>query len=132
MAEYGEAVMSVDELFKVVDNLSEPDLDDLVKRALFVRARRKTQVLSEAETGLLLAINQGMPATLHERYEQLLELRDDERLTVAESAELLAISGQIEGWGVRRIEALAQLATLRQVPLPELMNDLGIHSPGVN
>jgi hypothetical protein len=131
MAEYGEAVMSVDELFKVVDSLSEPDLDNLVKRALFVRARRKTQVLSEAETGLLLAINQGIPATLHERYEQLLELRDDERLTAAESAELLAISGQIEGWGVRRIEALAQLATLRQVPLPELMSDLGIHSPGV-
>jgi hypothetical protein len=131
MAEYGEAVMGVDELFKVVDNLSEPDLDDLVKRALFVRARRKTQVLSEAETGLLLAINQGIPATLHERYEQLLELRDDERLTAVESAELLAISGQIEGWGVRRIEALAQLATLRQVQLPELMSDLGIHSPGV-
>ena len=123
--------MSVDELFKVVDNLSEPDLDDLVKRALFVRARRKTHVLSEAETGLLLAINQGIPSTLHERYEQLLGLRDDERLNEADSAELLAFSGQIEGWGVRRIEALAQLATLRQVPLPELMSDLGIHGPGV-
>jgi hypothetical protein len=123
--------MSVDELLKAVDDLSEPDLDHLVDRALFVRARRKANVLTAEETVLLSAINQGIPSALHDRYEVLLEKRDDETLTEAEYAELLDISDQIEAFGVKRIEALAKLATLRQVPLLKLMDDLGIQSPGV-
>jgi hypothetical protein len=123
--------MSVDELLKAVDNLSEPDLDHLVKRALFVRAKRKTNVLTVAETDLLLEINRGIPEQIHERYETLLEKRDDEALSEAEYRELLDLSNQIEGFGVRRIEALVKLATLRQVPLPKLMDDLGIQSPGI-
>jgi hypothetical protein len=123
--------MSVDELLKAVDNLSEPDLDHLVDRALFVRARRKANVLTTEETVLLSAINQGIPSKLHDRYEILLEKRDDETLTEAEYAELLDISDQIEAFGVKRIEALAKLATLRQLPLLKLMDDLGIQSPGV-
>ena len=123
--------MSVDELLKAVDSLSEPDLDNLVKRALFVRARRKMNVLTAAETDLLLEINQGIPAQVHDRYEVLLEKRDDETLTEADYRELLDLSSQIESFGVKRIEALAKLATLRQVSLPKLMDDLGIQSPGV-
>jgi hypothetical protein len=123
--------MSVDELLKAVDNLSEPDLDHLVDRALFVRARRKANVLTTEETVLLSAINQGIPSKLHDRYEILLEKRDNETLTEVEYAELLDISDQIEAFGVKRIEALAKLATLRQLPLLKLMDDLGIQSPGV-
>ena len=123
--------MSVDELLKAVDSLSEPDLDNLVQRALFVRASRKTNVLTAAETDLLLEINQGVPAQVHDRYEVLLEKRDDETLTEADYRELLDLSSQIESFGVKRIEALAKLATLRQVSLPKLMDDLGIQSPGV-
>jgi hypothetical protein len=123
--------MSVDELLKAVDDLSEPDLDHLVDRALFVRARRKANVLTADETTLLSEINQGIPAKLHDRYEILLEKRDDETLTEAEYAELLDISNQIEAFGVKRIEALAKLATIRQVPLLKLMDDLGIQTPGV-
>jgi hypothetical protein len=124
-------MMSVDELLKAVDDLSEPDLDHLVDRALFVRARRKANVLTTEETVLLSAINQGIPSELHDRYEILLEKRDDEILTEAEYTELLDISNQIEAFGVTRIEALAKLATIRQVPLLKLMDDLGIQSPGV-
>jgi hypothetical protein len=123
--------MSVDELLKAVDDLSEPDLDHLVDRALFVRARRKANVLTTEETVLLSAINQGIPSELHDRYEILLEKRDDEILTEAEYTELLDISNQIEAFGVKRIEALAKLATIRQVPLLKLMSDLGIQNPGV-
>jgi hypothetical protein len=123
--------MSVDELLKAVDNLSEPDLDHLVDRALFVRARRKANVLTAEETVLLSAINQGIPSALHDRYEILLEKRDDETLTEAAYAELLDICNQIEAFGVKRIEALAKLATIRQVPLLKFMEDLGIQSPGV-
>ncbi|MBD1855472.1 MULTISPECIES: hypothetical protein [Leptolyngbya] len=80
---------------------------------------------------MLLEINQGIPTDLRDRYQGLLEKRDEGGLADAEYAELLDINGQIEAIGVRRIEALAELATIRQVPLLKLMDDLGIQSPGV-
>jgi hypothetical protein len=123
--------MSVDELLKAVEDLSEPDLDSLVNHALYIRSRRKSNVLTAEETALLLEINQGIPAELHDRYEALLDKRDEETITETEYAELLGLSSQIENFGVKRIESLAKLATIRQVPLTQLMKDMGIHSPGV-
>ncbi len=123
--------MNVDELLKAVDELGEADLEHLIEGALFVRARRRAPVLSSEETALLLEINQGVPSELHDRYQVLLEKRDGDVLTDAEYAELLDISNQIEGIGVKRIEALAKLALIRQVPLLKLMENLGIQSPGV-
>jgi hypothetical protein len=123
--------MSVDELMRAVDSLSEPDLENLLDRVLFTRARRKAPVLSHEETVLLLEINQGMPSELHNRYEVLATKRDDDALTEAEYAELLDVGDRMEGFGVKRLESLIKLATIRQVPLPQLMTDLGIQSPGV-
>jgi hypothetical protein len=131
MSDFCEAVMSVDELLKAVDNLSESDLEHLVDRVLSVRARHRASVLTSEETVLLLEINQVVPHELHDRYQVLLEKRDDETLADAEYAELLNISNQTEHFGVKRLGALAKLATIRQVPLLKLMNDLGIQSPGV-
>ena len=123
--------MGVDELLKAVDHLSEPDLDSLVDRALFVRASRRVPVSSPAETTLLREINQPIPLELHDRYRVLADKRDDEALTEAEHSELLDIGNQIEWFGVTRLEAMAKLANLRQVPLLQLMDDLGLQSPGI-
>jgi hypothetical protein len=126
-----KAVMSVDELLKALDELSEADLENLVDRALSVRARRRAPVLTPEETELLLEINQGIAPELSDRYQVLLEKRDNETLSEAEYTELLEVSNQIECFGAKRLEALAKLATIRQVPLLKLMDDLGIQNPGV-
>ena len=123
--------MSVDELLSAVENLNEPDLESLVNRALFLRARLRSSVLSSEETGLLREINQGIPQALNERYQVLLEKRDAETLSQVEYEDLLAVGEQIEAVGVKRIESLAKLSTIRQVPLLTLMDSLGIQSPGV-
>lgn len=123
--------MSVDELLKVVEDLSESDLDHLVNRALFVRARRRASVATPEESTLLREINCGIPAELSDRYEILADKRDDETLTEAEHTELLAIGDQIEKLSVQRLEALVKLAELRQIPLLQLMADLGIQTPEI-
>ena len=61
----------------------------------------------------------------------LLEKRDAEIFSEVEYGELLVVGEQIEAIGVKRIEALAKLSTIRQVPLLTLMDSLGIQSPGV-
>ena len=83
--------MSVDELLMAVEDLSEPDLVNLVNRALFLRARRKASVLSSEETVLLKIINQGIPKALQERYQLLAEKRDEELLSASENQELLSV-----------------------------------------
>lgn len=123
--------MSVDELLMAVEDLNEPDLENLVNRALFLRARRKASVLSSEETVLLRIINQGIPKELNDRYQFLADKRDEEILSELEYEELLSTGHQIESIGVERIEALAKLSTIRQVPLLTLMESLGIQSPGV-
>jgi hypothetical protein len=123
--------MSVDELLRAVDDLSEPDLENLLNRTLFVRARRRGPIATPEESTLLREINRGIPAELSDRYEVLADKRDDETLTEAEYQELLGIAEQIEAFGVKRLEALVKLSDQRQVPLLQLMADLGIQTPEI-
>ncbi|XGV94603.1 MAG: STAS/SEC14 domain-containing protein [Leptolyngbya sp. BL-A-14] len=121
--------MSLDELLNAANQLSETDLETLVNGILLLHARRKAPILPSQEASLLLQINQGIPSDLHQRYYSLTEKRDAETLTPDEYEELLSLSDRIELLTAQWAEALVKLATLRQVPLPQLMDDLGIQSP---
>ncbi|MBE9032415.1 hypothetical protein IQ266_22000 [filamentous cyanobacterium LEGE 11480] len=44
---------------------------------------------------------------------------------------MLELGDQIDELAAKRAEALAQLAAIRQIPLMQLMDDLGIQGPGV-
>jgi hypothetical protein len=118
--------MSLDELIKAADRLDATDLDSLLQKVVYLRARRKTAVLPEDEAQLLLRINQGIPADLLAQYQLLLQNRDAETLTDSEHDRLIQFSTQIEQIGSQRLEALAHLAQLRQVSLLDLMETLGI------
>jgi hypothetical protein len=118
--------MSITELLQAVNQLNEPDLDQLVDRVLLLRAKRKNNILSAAETELLLHINQG---DLHQPYQALEKKQDAEILTNGEYEELLELSDRIEILAAERAESLVKLAQLRQVPLMQLMNELGIKAP---
>jgi hypothetical protein len=118
--------MSLDELIKAAHQLDETDLEQLLHQVVFLRARRKAQVLPEEEAQLLLNINQGIPADLRAHYQILCQKRDAETLTDVEYETLIQLSNQIEQIGAQRLEALASLAQLRQVSLLDLMGTLGI------
>jgi hypothetical protein len=86
--------------------------------------------LPQAESELLLKINQEFPSELRKRYNELTAKRDAETLTPDEYDELLRLTDQIEMLQARRIEYLSELASIRKVSLPKLMDDLGISGPG--
>lgn len=121
--------MSLTELLQAANELDELDLEVLVNQVLILRAQRKSSVLSEDETGLLLQINEGVPEEIHQHYRALVMKRDAEMLTAKESEELLGLSDRIEVLAAVRAGALVQLANLRQVPLMQLMDDLEIQTP---
>jgi hypothetical protein len=121
--------MSITELLQSVDRLNEPDLDQFLDRVLMLRAKRKNNILSAAETDLLLQINQGVPIELHQQYQALKKKQDEEILTGGEYEELLELSDRIEILAAERAGSLVKLAQLRQMPLTQLMNELGIKAP---
>jgi hypothetical protein len=126
--------MSVDELIAAANTLNEPDLDRVLHQIATLRARRKSPVLPEEESKLLLKINQPVPSDLRwsttdlrsSDYQVLLEKREAETLTDDEYSSLIELSQRIESIGAERLEALATLAQLRQTSLLELMKTLGI------
>jgi hypothetical protein len=120
--------MSIDELIKAANQLNETDLDQLLHQVVFLRARRKTQILPEEETQLLLKINQGIPPDLRTSYQALRVKRETETLNTQEYETLIQLSNQIEQIGAQQLEALAKLAQLRQISLLDLMETLGIQS----
>jgi hypothetical protein len=121
--------MGIDELVQAANQLDGKDLEQLVSRVLLLRAKRQAPVLSGVETELLLHINQGVPSDLQQQYRALRAKRDDEVLTDEEYELLLELSDRIEILAAERAGSLVKLAELRQVPLDQLMSDLGIKAP---
>ena len=63
---------------------------------------------------------------LRETFHELKGKRDAATLTPDEHAELIALSDTVEAWNVRRLEFVAELARLREVPFPKLVRQLGL------
>ena len=126
-----QAELSVDELIEAASQLSQSELEQFVAQVLALQARRKAPSLSQEETALLMRINSGLPAEVRRRYQELIDKRREERLTQNEYEELLRLTDTAEKRQAERLEAMVELARLRNVPLPELMQTLGIKQPVV-
>ncbi len=96
---------------------------DLLRESLASRECSKG-VLSESE--LLEEVNRGFPPQVWRRYRELIARRQADTLSPEEHAELISLIDRIEVANAHRIEFLAELATRRQVPLRELMAEMGI------
>lgn len=121
-----EVQLSSEELLKAVEQLSLPDLEQLVSKIIVLQAQRKASTLPQAEAELLLKINQSVPLDTHKYYDELIVKREAETLTIDDHKELLHLSEQIEKRQAQRLENLAELARLRGISLTTLMGNLGI------
>ncbi len=112
------------ELLKAVEKLPRRELNRFVAEAVALRAGAPR--LSQTGSELVTKINQGMPANLQGRYNELIDKRHDATLTQPEYEELLRLTEQVEAWDAKRVGLLAELARSRKTTLPALMKDLGI------
>jgi hypothetical protein len=109
--------------------LSLPELDQVFDKVLAVRAERIAPSLSAVEASLLERINQGPPAELRARMQELKAKRADCSITNTEYEELTLLADQAEVLQAERMTALGKLARLRGLRLPEMMAELGLHFP---
>jgi hypothetical protein len=121
--------IETEQLLNAALQLSPRELDQLLARLRALRGKTKAPRLSLPEAELLRRINQGVPPQLQQRYDALRRKRRRRKLTRAEQQELLSLSKQMEQLDVERLQLLAELAQMRQLTLPELMEQLGLHPP---
>jgi hypothetical protein len=117
------------ELLRTVEQLPSQELDEFVMQVLQVQTDRQTPNLTEAETDLLLIINQGPSIQFREELNHLVLKRQSLEISDSELTQLIAMTEQMELWNVDRIQALIKLGQLRSRSLPEIMQDLEIHPP---
>jgi hypothetical protein len=121
--------MSREELLKAVEQLKPPDLERFVSEVIALRAHRQARGLTPSETELLLRINQGLPPELRQRWDELRDKREADKLTHQEYQELLRLTGLVEDLQAKRVKFMVELAQIRKKSLPELMQDLGLQAP---
>jgi hypothetical protein len=121
--------LSSDEILLALEEMNAAELEQLVPRVLALSAARRAPHLKPEESKLLARIDEGLPAELKSRLSELEEKRDNGSLSGAEATELLSLSDRAERLHAERLEALAELAKLRGMTLPALMDKLGIRFP---
>lgn len=110
------------------------DLDSTIAGLLAEQLQRHALLAPAAappatEAMLLAQIQQGLPEATWQRYDDLQAKREAQELTPAEHAELIAVTDEIEGWNVRRLELAQQLATCRGVAWEQIVTELGLTAP---
>jgi DNA-directed RNA polymerase beta' subunit len=116
--------LSTTELLDNAAKLEARDFEQFVQNVLALRARRKGLGLEKNEAELLKKINQkSLSETQQKRFAYLTQ---SETRTESEQQELLVLVETIEQFDAERMELLADLARLRNVPVRTLMQQLGI------
>lgn len=124
-----ETELSTNNLLKAVGQLNKHEIEQFVSQVINLRAQRLVHRLSQAEAKFIVKINQGLPAEVRKRYDELIDKRRDESLNSEEYSELLRLTDQIENLEAQRMQYLSELARYRKVSLTELMENMGIQPP---
>ena len=125
------AKLTTHDLLAAIEQLEPAEMDKVSRRLLHLQARLKAPHLSEREAELLGEIYRAKRSGFQERFDELNAKRRAFSLTPEEHQELLRLVDESEAFSVRRLEALVELAQLRQVPLAALMTQLGLKTPAV-
>ncbi len=121
-----EAELSIEKLIEAAGQLSQSELERFISQVLALQAQRSAPSLSAEESALLMTINSGLSEKMYESYRKLIEKRREGKLTEEEHRDLLRISDENEQRQADRLEALVNLARLRNTTLDDLMGTLGI------
>jgi|SRR5215467_12577615 len=121
--------MTAEQIMAAVDNLSLSEIERVFDHLLAVQAERKGPHLPSDEAALIARINEGLPEELRARLLGLRKGREDGSITDADYSELTMLTDRAEELHAGRMAALVDLAKLRGVSLPVLMDHLGIRLP---
>ncbi|BAY31691.1 hypothetical protein NIES2107_35770 [Nostoc carneum NIES-2107] len=123
-----EIQLSLQQLLKAVEQLSQQDLDNFVSQVLALQRQRQIKKQLEYEAGLLAEISEPIPLDIQKSHERLATKKDAATLTSYEYGELLGLTEQIETLQAEYLNNLIDLASLRGISLNALIEALNIET----
>jgi hypothetical protein len=117
--------VSTEQLICAVERLPQHELETFIAQIVALRAQCTTPHLSQDETALLLQINASISSDVPRRFNELAAKRQAATITPSELTALIQITNEI----AQRLATLIELAQLRQITVPLLMDALGIRLP---
>ena len=126
------SAIELEQVLQGVDTLDTPELERFLAQVGILLARRKAPSIPQREAALLQKINKALlpdPTQIH--YQQLSQKLNTGTITPIEHENLLNLIDVIEQADAERMQALFELAQLRNVPLEALMLQLGIQTPAL-
>lgn len=118
--------IETEQLLNAALQMSEEELKQFVAKLFALKARERVPALSEQESKLMLQINQGLSSADARRRKELIAKRQSYTITEDELQELIGLTDEAERLNVERVKHLIELAHVRNVPLEELIDQLGI------
>jgi hypothetical protein len=120
--------MSVAEILDSAKGLETKNFEKLFRELFALRVQReRIPMLNEVESKLLSNINTPFDAKKWDRLKYLDWKLEFGSLTEKEESESLKLAEAYENYSVERLKNLSQLATLRQVPIDKLIEQIGIN-----
>lgn len=120
---------TANQVFAAAEQMSENELEQLVNRVLALQAERRAPSLAGKEAEFLQKINLSLPEAERKRLRELQNKRDTGELSAEEYEELASLIDNLEEIHAVRMEALAELASIRRISLREIMAQLDIRLP---
>jgi hypothetical protein len=121
-----QAQLTMEQLLEAIGKLDAIGLDSVTHKALQLQAQKNAQNRFQREAELLDIIYRKKTPAFRRRFDRLNVKRRRFTLTPEDHQELLQLIDEAQAFDVCYVEALAELAQLRRMPLPELMAQLGI------
>lgn len=115
-----------DDFVRGATQMDTPDLEKLADQLNHILARRKTPHPSEREMALIAKIYEALKFRDQSRYDALQTKLEDETITDAEHQELLVLTQTIEAQNVVWLQAVVDLAQLRNSTPREVIKQLGL------
>jgi hypothetical protein len=122
--------MDAQAFMQIAEQMSIPELERLVIDLNALLLRRKTPDIPARERFLLDKIKTTvLGAEKTKRYKYLIRKHEYGTISDKKHAELLLLTEEEENIRVQRLTYLVELTQLRDIPLPQLMEDLGLNRP---
>lgn len=116
-------------LLSGVSEMPVQELESFVRELNALITRKKTKDIDHREKTLISKINRTvLEKSKAETYHQLIQQSETATLTMEDNNRLLELVGEEENLRNERLKYLVELAQLRNIPVLQLMNNLGILS----
>ncbi len=120
---------NIQHLIGSFSDLPLKDLESFLKELNSIVVKKRNNDLQKREKILLRKINESILTTeILQRYMELQEKMETTTLIETEHQELLFIVEKDEKIRNKRFQYLIELAQLRNIPLPDLMQQLGLNT----